>query len=252
MRPPLTDTRSRCGRRTTTRGRVFAIARRHVTRRGRRTAPRAAAIRCPRALPEADHVTFTPRLELIVVGTPMPVLRTVDAAIRRRLCTVPFCHPTGRARPDAGGAAAGGMAGDPALDDRGRTRLALRGCARRPRRPAAVTAAASLGSQDIVGQVLGEWCEMGEKHLETAAQLYAAWCVYALNVGEAPGTQRRFAARLDRHGLIRERLRYARVCRGVRLRFRGEMESDVHKAKREALCSGSGRRRASHTAGATL
>ena len=184
-----------------------------------------------------DHFTFTPRFKLIVVGNHMPVLRTVDAALRRRLCVMPFVtQPT---------------VPDRTLEARLRAewpqilRWMIEGClawrAERAAgglaRPASVTAAtdAYLGGQDIVGQFLGEWCEMGDTFLETAAQLFAAWCLYARNMGEASGTQRCFAACLDRHGLARERLRYARIYRGVRLRFRGEIEAEVERARREVV-----------------
>ena len=182
-----------------------------------------------------DPFTFTPRFKLVVVGNHMPVLRTVDAAIRRRLCVVPFAHQP------------------PLPDIRLETKLRaewpailrwmIEGClAWQGRvgdggsglgRPPAVDAATDsyLAGQDLVGQFLAEWCARGPSFLETAGDLYAAWCAFSRAAGEYPGTQRRFAARLDRAGLMRERLPHARVYRGVRLMRREEMAAEVHAAR---------------------
>ena len=73
------------------------------------------------------------------------------------------------------------------------------------------------------------------RYLETAGALYAAWCAYARAAGEPPGTQRRFAARLDRHGLTRERVRHARIYRGARLLRRGERDAEVREGAGEAM-----------------
>ena len=183
-----------------------------------------------------DPFTFTPRFKLMVVGNHMPVLRSVDAALRRRLCIVPF-------------------AGRPAVPDRwlearlraeapAILRWMIEGClawaqdgAGGLMRPAAVAAATDtyLDTQDLVGQFLAECCERGDTCLETSGDLYRAWRAYARTLGEAPGTQRRFAARLERHGLTRQRLHHARVYRGARLVRPGELMGEVWEARKAEM-----------------
>ncbi len=163
-----------------------------------------------------DFFTFRPRFKLMVIGNHMPVLRTVDAALRRRLCVVPFCAEP--ARPDRT-LEARLRAEGPAI-----LRWMIEGClewqAHGLGRPACVAEAtdAYLGGQDLVGLFLDEACETGGECVATASALYAAWCAHAKAAGEVPGSQRRFAAALERHGLKRERTRHARVYRGARLR----------------------------------
>ncbi len=180
-----------------------------------------------------DHFTFTPRFKLLVVGNHMPVLRTVDAALRRRLCIVPFAHQP--AVPDRR-LEAKLRAEWPAI-----LRWMIEGCsawaAEGPDgglgRPAAVATATDtyLAGQDLVAQFLAEWCDRAPTCLETAGDLFAAWCAFARTLGEPPGTQRRLAARLARHGLTREHLHHARVYRGVRLLREGERAAAVREAR---------------------
>lgn len=178
-----------------------------------------------------DFFTFTPRFKLIVIGNHMPVLRTVDGAIRRRLCVVPFA--TRPAAPDRT-LQARLKAEWPAI-----LRWMVDGCiawrAEGPggglNRPARVCEAtdAYLGSQDVVGQFLAEACTTGPQCLDTAGRLYAAWCAYAKAAGETPGSQRRFAAKLERHGFRRDRMRHARLYRGGRLLRLGEREEAARR-----------------------
>ncbi len=181
-----------------------------------------------------DPFTFTPRFKLLVVGNHMPVLRTVDAALRRRLRLVPFAHhPTEpdrrlevRLREEA-----------PAI-----LRWMIEGClawaAEGPDgglgHPAAVANATEtyLAGQDLVAQFLAAWCDRAPACLESAGDLFAAWCAFARTLGEPPGTQRRLAARLARHGLTREHLHHARVYRGVRLLREGERAAAVREARK--------------------
>ena len=184
-----------------------------------------------------DPFTFTPRFKLIVVGNHLPVLRTVDAALRRRLCVVPFAFQP--ATPD--------RRLEAKLRDEGPAilRWMIEGCVAWARslddpgpdggllRPAAVatTTDTYLAGQDLVAQFLAECCDRNPTCLETAGALYAAWCVFAQAAGEPAGTQRRFAARLERQGLVRERADHARLYRGLRLLRVGERLADVHKAR---------------------
>ena len=163
-----------------------------------------------------DPFTFTPRFKLLVVGNHMPVLRTVDAALRRRLCVVPFA-----ARP---------AMPDRTLEARLRAeapailRWMIDGCLdwrdNGLGRPASVLEATEtyLTGQDVFGQFLADACETGPAHEETATSLYAAWCAHARAAGEPPGTARLFGAMLERRGMTRWRTAKARVYRGVRLR----------------------------------
>ena len=78
---------------------------------------------------------------------------------------------------------------------------------------------------------IAEWCDLSPTCLESSADLFAAWCAFARTLGEPPGTQRRLAARLGRHGLTREHLHHARVYRGVRLLREGERFAAVREAR---------------------
>ena len=138
--------------------------------------------------------------------------RTVDAAIRRRLCVVPFAT-----RPTAIDQMLEAKlhAEWPAI-----LRWMIEGCvawqAGGLARPHAVRDAtnAYLGGQDILGQFLSDACEIGLAHEGTAAALYKAWCAYANAAGEMPGTARLFGAMLERRGFTRERTAHARGCIG--------------------------------------
>ena len=100
-------------------------------------------------------------------------------------------------------------------------------------RPAAVATATDtyLAGEDLGAQFLAECCDRNPGCLETAGDLYAAWCAFARTLGEPPGTQRRFATRLAGHGLVRERANHARLYRGLLLLRVGERLADVHKAR---------------------
>ena len=168
-------------------------------------------------LPRREAFTFKPRFKLIIVGNHLPVLRGIDAAMRRRFRLVPF-ERTPR-EPDR------------TLEAKLKTewpqilRWMIEGCldwqANGLVLSNSVRAASSfyLGSQDFVGQFLEETCDRADPmQRETAAALYAAWCKYAKAAGEVPGSQRVFAAALARRGMIRDRTRMARIYRGIRLR----------------------------------
>ncbi len=164
-----------------------------------------------------DAFTFRPSFKLIIVGNHLPVLRGVDAALRRRIRIVPFTATP--ARPDRR-LEAKLRAEWPAI-----LRWMIDGCLAwqaegLPR--AAVERAASdayLGGQDMVGLFLADACETGDPAAtETASALYAAWVAWMKAAGEPPGTQRMLAAMLERRGLTRVRTEHARLYRGVRLR----------------------------------
>ena len=183
--------------------------------------------------PGRDPFTFTPRFKLLVTGNHMPVLRSVDAALRRRLRLVPFAHTP--AVPD--------RRLEAKLREEAPTilRWMIEGCvawaADGPdgglSPPAAVATATDgyFAGQDLVGQFLAEWCDRAPTYLESAGDLFAAWCAFARSTGEPPGTQRRLAGRLARHGLVRVHLHHARVYRGVRLLREGERAAAVREAR---------------------
>ena len=184
-----------------------------------------------------DPFTFTPRFKLLVTGNHRPVLRTVDAALRRRLCLVPFTHTPAvpdrrleaKLRDEAPAILRWMIEGCSAWAAEGQAS----GWAGGLGRPEAVASAtdAYLASEDLVGQFLAEWCDLSPTCLESSADLFAAWCAFARTLGEPPGTQRRLAARLGRHGLTREHLHHARVYRGVRLLREGERFAAVREAR---------------------
>ena len=179
-----------------------------------------------------DFFTFTPRFKLVVMGNHMPVLRTVDAAIERRVCLVPF---TTRPAVPERDLEARLMAEAPGI-----LAWMIEGCrdwrAEGLGRPARVRAAtaAYLAGQDVVGGFLHEACETGPDCLETAAALYAAWCAYAKAAGETPGSRRGLAFALERRGMVRVRSRHARLYRGLRLLTPEERAEDPRHIERDA------------------
>lgn len=178
-------------------------------------------------LPRRKFRTFRPNFKLIVAGNHAPALKTVDAAMRRRFCLVPFAFVP--AEPD--------VRFETKLKTEwpGILRWMIEGCLDwqmaglvRPESVETATAA-YLGGQDLVGQFIEEACETGQPSFtETAAALYAAWVGYARAAGEAPGARRRFAAQLERRGMMRGRTMHARVYHGLRLRAPAEAAAMTH------------------------
>jgi putative DNA primase/helicase len=165
-----------------------------------------------------DFFEFMPTFKLMLIGNNKPILRNVDEAARRRINIVPFIRKPREV--------------DKELDLKlkaewpGILRWAIEGClawrAQGLAPPPAVTeaTAAYFSDQDLFGQWLDERCDVdpGNSYkFETAADLFASWKVYATAAGDEPGSQRSFADKLQRRGIITHRTMHARTYRGIRL-----------------------------------
>ena len=166
-----------------------------------------------------DFFTYTPTFKLMIAANHRPVIRSVDAAIKRRLFLIPFeteipkkqrikDFAERRLRAEWPGILAWIISGCLAWQKQG---LAP---------PKAVTEAtdAYLADEDAIGTWLEEECTRElPLEWEGSSRLYGAWKEWAEAAGEYVGTQRRFVQKLAARGLIPERKDHARGFRGIRL-----------------------------------
>jgi putative DNA primase/helicase len=165
-----------------------------------------------------DNFTFAPQFKLTIVGNFKPTLRNIDGATRRRFNIIPFTHVP--PSPDS------------ELEDideaPGILRWMINGCldwqANRLVQPLVVASATEeyFEDQDLLGQWLGECCEVriGHRgHYDLSGDLYANWKQYAETAGEKSGTQKALVQGLAKRGFPRDRLPGgARIIRFVRLK----------------------------------
>jgi putative DNA primase/helicase len=150
-----------------------------------------------------DFFTFKPEFKLTLIGNHKPVLRSVDAAARRRFNLVPFMNV-------------------PAVVDQqlehklkaewpGILRWLIEGCldwqANGLTRPEVVKKATEnyFEDQDLFGQWLADWCEVGPRHFEVTSTLFASWQDFAHQAGEYSGSRKSFATECGRRGFEQTR-----------------------------------------------
>lgn len=149
-----------------------------------------------------DNFTYQPQFKLLIVGNHAPMLRNVDDAMRRRFNIIPFVHRPVKPDPDLEAklkAEAGQI-----------LQWAINGCLEWQRiglaPPRAVQAAtwAYFEEQDTFGSWLKSRCADVRQHephrFATAKELFESWCSYARELGEEPGTAKRFGASMAKHG----------------------------------------------------
>jgi putative DNA primase/helicase len=170
-----------------------------------------------------DNFTYTPQFKLLIVGNHAPLLRNVDDAMRRRFNIIPFLHRPSQPDPDLEGklkAEAGAI-----------LQWAIEGCLEWQRiglaPPAAVRAATAnyFNEQDTFGSWFNLKCtdvRQREPHAFcTAKELFESWCSYARELGEDPGSAKRFGASMAKHGfqsrVARNWSGVAKVYDGIRL-----------------------------------
>jgi putative DNA primase/helicase len=166
-----------------------------------------------------NFFTFEPTFKLAFVGNHAPDLRSVSAAMRRRVNIVTFDHKP--ARPDL------------LLEQKLRAewpailRWAINGAvewqAGGLRRPAAIIAAsdAYFREQDIFGRWLEDECvvEPGNELVRTpSASLWNSWRGYAAANGKSAGRMNEFAGMLEKRGMRPYRTNSGRGFSGVNLR----------------------------------
>lgn len=167
-----------------------------------------------------NNFTFEPTFKLTIVGNHKPILNNVDDAARRRFNIVPFNHKP--ASPD------------PELGDKlkaewpGILRWMIEGCLDWQQngliRPESVKHATEdyFEAQDLFGQWLEDRCEVDPGNgyrSELSGNLFASWTHYAEKAGEDPGSQKKFAEKMQERGLQKHRgTGGVRIFKGIRLK----------------------------------
>ena len=164
-----------------------------------------------------DFFEFTPRFKLFIVGNFRPRLHNVDEATRRRFNIIPFLHVP--ANPD--------MDLEAKLTEEHPQILSwmIEGAKEwfengLPR-PAAIVNATDryFEDQDLLGQWIEERCDVRDRAIGKAGDLYQSWCDFAAENGEEKGTQKAFAEAISKRGFERSRMhQFGRVYRGIDLR----------------------------------
>lgn len=148
-----------------------------------------------------DNFTYLPQFKLILLGNNKPVLRTVDDAWRRRFHIIPFSY-----KP-------------PEKDLTLKARLVpeyprivnwmIEGCLmwqaeglKVPQRVLDETAD-YFAAQDIFADWVATCCETKTSFMDTSRRLFASWKDYAEHAGEAAGTGKALADRLQQRGYQR-------------------------------------------------
>lgn len=163
-----------------------------------------------------DNFTFKPQFKLTIAGNHAPALRNVDEAMRRRFNIIPFV--TKPAKPDRkleetlraehGKILSWAIAGCLDWQANGLCRTSL----------VADATADYFESQDVFGQWIEERCELVSGKFEFPTPLYNAWCTFAREAGEEPGSLKTFKANLERRGVHRGKTGGLKVYRGISLR----------------------------------
>lgn len=171
-----------------------------------------------------DNFTFLPSFKLVIIGNHEPNLRNVDDAMRRRFNIIPFNHKPPkvdrtlerRLTAEHGQILQWMIEG--CLDWQGNGLL----------RPAVVAESTEryFEEQDLLGQFLGDRCELDPVYHEATGRLFAAWEKYAHAAGEYPGKQKAFGAALRKQGFRPDRLpggERTRIYCGLRLTAADEL-----------------------------
>lgn len=165
-----------------------------------------------------DFFTFLPQFTLLVAGNHKPAFRSVDEAIRRRVQLVPFLQniPADERDPALGEKL---KAEAPAI-----LRWAIDGCVAWQRQglapPDGVRAASSdyLEGEDILGQWLGERCDLGGSELTDFETLFGDWKSWCEANGGPAWGGKTFSKALDERGYQRGKSGSTRGFKGITLR----------------------------------
>lgn len=157
-----------------------------------------------------DFFTFNPTHKLVIVGNHRPVLRNVDAAVKRRLRMIPFKYTPEHMDKDLPEKL---KAEFPQI-----LRWMIDGCldwqAEEMEMPQIVKRETYeyFEDQDAFGQWLLECCEVDKRSLPDehlarcmSSKLFASWAQWAAANGEKPGTNKRFSEEMARRGFRKKR-----------------------------------------------
>ncbi len=159
-----------------------------------------------------DNFTFIPKFKLLIIGNFHPVLKSVDDAMRRRFNIIPFTR-----KPEVV---------NKGLEEELRAEFPqilgwmIEGCLKWQKsglqRPAAVDLATSdyFEEQDVFGQWLEEFCEIGPGFTAYTNELFHNWSLFADAAKEDVGTAKSFGGAMTKRGFVP-----GRDSKGKRLRF---------------------------------
>jgi putative DNA primase/helicase len=165
-----------------------------------------------------DEFEFQPQFKLLISGNNKPGLRSIDAAIRRRMNLIPFNMHLDRDSMDR--------------DLKDKLRLELAGILRwaidgtllylehglSP--PAAVTSATNeyLEAEDATGLWMDQCCEIGATLVSSVADLFSSWKKWAGSREEFVGSTKRFCAALEKRGFVQKSTDHWRGFTGLAVR----------------------------------
>ena len=163
-----------------------------------------------------DWFEFTPTFKLLVVGNHAPQIATVDDAMRRRLCMVPFNNKPAtpdktlpaQLRDQAGGILRWAMEGF--------EKWAKAGGLKPPEKILQATKA-YLDEQDIVGAWLQDCCQVGQGGWTSSKDLFSSWEAWCEAGGLHAKSMKRLSGDLARRGILPERKKFGRGFGGVTL-----------------------------------
>lgn len=168
-----------------------------------------------------DFFTFEPEFKLFIAGNHKPALRTVDAAIKRRLHLIPF-NVTVPAEMR-----------DPELANRLKAewpsilRWAIDGCLAWQRHglnpPRAVLAATDtyFEDEDSFGLWISEQCDLDPTAETLSSMLHQSYGAWAVSSGLPAISAKRLSQVLEGRGFVKVRGRNGSVFRGLALRVGG-------------------------------
>ena len=163
-----------------------------------------------------DFFEFTPLFKLLIVANHPPVLRQVDAAMRRRFHVIPFNHKPAKPDPDLEEKLASEHPQILAwMIDGARKWVADGLCP-----PAAVAVATEqyLAGEDVLGQWLDDECSRDNPTaLTLKSKAYESWARFARDNGQEPGTQNSLTRNLERRGIHERRTSMGRFYVGLQM-----------------------------------
>lgn len=165
-----------------------------------------------------DFFEYTPQFKLLATGNTQPELRSVDAAMRRRLQLIPFTLPVPPERMDK------------QLEEKLRAEAdgilawAIEGCLEWQRIglawPEVVRAASEsyFEEQDSLREWLTDCCDVGAAHRELPGELFASWQKWAEKAGEFTGTKKALGQRLEQNSFPKFRANGVAWRSGLRVK----------------------------------
>jgi putative DNA primase/helicase len=167
-----------------------------------------------------DFFEYLPRFKLLFSGNHMPILRTINRAIRRRFNRIPFAVtiPDDRVNEH--------LAEELKAEWPGILAWMVEGCRAWQREgmrtPQVVldTTEQYFEDQDVIGEWLSECCDLSRGYVEGIGELFDSWRYWAEARREFVGSKRWLSQKLEDRGdgLLRTRTMTQRGFRGVRLK----------------------------------